>query len=91
MCMPAGPFPKYDAERGIYVHVFTARPIPTGMTVIATPLRPNNTANNNNNVNAATENNLNPPPTMTTNKVGNLNCSTRVDPGSFETRIANKP
>ena len=37
----SGPFPKYDAERGIYVHVFTARPIPTGMTVIATPLREN--------------------------------------------------
>lgn len=50
----SGPFPKYDAERGIYVHVFTARPIPTGMTVIATPLRPNATA--------AADHNLNPVP-----------------------------
>ena len=34
-----GPVLKYDTERGIYVHVFTARPIPPGMTVIATPAR----------------------------------------------------
>lgn len=68
----SGPFPKYDAERGIYVHVFTARPIPTGMTVIATPLRPAAAAtnNNNNDSNAATENNLNPtPPPPTTIKI----------------------
>jgi hypothetical protein len=36
----SGPFPKYDVDRGIYVQVFTARPVPAGMTVIATPARP---------------------------------------------------
>ncbi len=34
-----GPFLKFDSDRGIYVHVFTARPVPAGMTVIATPAR----------------------------------------------------
>lgn len=57
----SGPFPKYDAERGIYVHVFTARPIPTGMTVIATPLRPNTSTASVSNNNVATEINANPP------------------------------
>lgn len=43
-----GPFVRFDQVSQSYVSVFTAKPVPQGMTVIATPLRIGNNQTPNN-------------------------------------------